>query len=195
MHNQAPPPPDFYPESFPGWHAGMPTSSGNALPACFGHEDEPIPSENPWALFNSKLDWEIAHWAKLRGPGSTAVSDLLSIDGVCFLLQHLLVDALTANSFKKAWICHIKTLVNSADLSILDSPVADHNSSENQSLWMEKHLMFIIAMSLSVLKCCSVTRSSATCFCWSLRGNGKIERNKAIITMKWTLATGGGWHR
>ena len=89
MHNQAPPPPDFYPESFPGRHAGMPTSSGNASPACFGHEDEPMPSENPWAPFNSKLDWEIARWAKLRGPGSTAVSDLLSIDGVCFLSQHL----------------------------------------------------------------------------------------------------------
>ncbi|KAF8889565.1 hypothetical protein BD779DRAFT_1610960 [Infundibulicybe gibba] len=36
---------------------------------------------NQWAPFNSKLDWELARWAKLRGPGSTAVSDLLSIEG------------------------------------------------------------------------------------------------------------------
>ncbi|KAJ3797272.1 hypothetical protein GGU11DRAFT_816582 [Lentinula aff. detonsa] len=28
------------------------------------------------------MDWELAHWAKLRGAGSTAFSDLLAIDGV-----------------------------------------------------------------------------------------------------------------
>jgi hypothetical protein len=37
---------------------------------------------NAWAPFTSKLDWEIAKWAKLRGAGSTAFSDLLAIDGV-----------------------------------------------------------------------------------------------------------------
>lgn len=37
---------------------------------------------NPWAPFHSKLDWEMAKWAKLRGPGSTSFSDLLAIDGV-----------------------------------------------------------------------------------------------------------------
>ena len=39
-------------------------------------------TDNPWAPFKGKMDWEIARWAKLRGPGSTAVSELLSIDGV-----------------------------------------------------------------------------------------------------------------
>ncbi|KAJ6617740.1 hypothetical protein B0H10DRAFT_1796823, partial [Mycena sp. CBHHK59/15] len=37
---------------------------------------------NPYAPFNSKMDWEIARWAKLRGSGSTAFTDLLHIDGV-----------------------------------------------------------------------------------------------------------------
>ncbi|PPQ73617.1 hypothetical protein CVT26_010525 [Gymnopilus dilepis] len=37
---------------------------------------------NLWAPFKSKMDWEIAKWAKLRGPGSTAFSELLAIDGV-----------------------------------------------------------------------------------------------------------------
>ncbi|KAH6906003.1 hypothetical protein BKA70DRAFT_1498918 [Coprinopsis sp. MPI-PUGE-AT-0042] len=32
--------------------------------------------------FVSKMDWEIAKWAKLRGPGSTAFSELLQIEGV-----------------------------------------------------------------------------------------------------------------
>ncbi|KAG2053153.1 hypothetical protein BDR06DRAFT_914253 [Suillus hirtellus] len=29
------------------------------------------------------MDWEVAQWAKLRGPGSTAFTDLLMIEGVC----------------------------------------------------------------------------------------------------------------
>jgi len=37
---------------------------------------------NPYTPFLSKLDWEFARWAKLRGPGSTAASELMGIDGV-----------------------------------------------------------------------------------------------------------------
>ena len=41
-------------------------------------------SNNPnvWWPFASKLEWEFAHWAKMRGPGSTAVTELLNIEGV-----------------------------------------------------------------------------------------------------------------
>ena len=39
-------------------------------------------SSNLWAPFSSQMDWEIAKWAKLRGAGSTAFSDLLAIEGV-----------------------------------------------------------------------------------------------------------------
>jgi hypothetical protein len=35
-----------------------------------------------WAPFKSKIDWDIARWAKLRGPGSTALSELLKIESV-----------------------------------------------------------------------------------------------------------------
>jgi hypothetical protein len=37
---------------------------------------------NRWAPFSSQLDWEVAQWAKIRGPGSTAFTELLKIDGV-----------------------------------------------------------------------------------------------------------------
>ncbi|KII87233.1 hypothetical protein PLICRDRAFT_30651 [Plicaturopsis crispa FD-325 SS-3] len=37
---------------------------------------------NVWAPFSSRLDWEFAQWAKTRGPGSTAVSELLEIKGI-----------------------------------------------------------------------------------------------------------------
>ncbi|EIN13427.1 hypothetical protein PUNSTDRAFT_56509 [Punctularia strigosozonata HHB-11173 SS5] len=43
--------------------------------------------ENVYAPFISKMDWEIAQWAKLRGPGSTAFSELLAIDGVADALN------------------------------------------------------------------------------------------------------------
>lgn len=39
---------------------------------------------NVYAPFTSKLDWEMARWAKLRGPSSTAFSELVSIEGVSF---------------------------------------------------------------------------------------------------------------
>ncbi|KAF8220705.1 hypothetical protein L208DRAFT_1188589, partial [Tricholoma matsutake] len=42
---------------------------------------------NPWAPFSSRIDWEIAKWAKLCGAGSTAFSDLLAIEGVHEALQ------------------------------------------------------------------------------------------------------------
>ncbi|TEB37737.1 hypothetical protein FA13DRAFT_1751781 [Coprinellus micaceus] len=36
----------------------------------------------PWAPFSLKIDWEFVRWANLRGPGSTAFSELLAIEGV-----------------------------------------------------------------------------------------------------------------
>lgn len=39
-------------------------------------------SENIYAPFESKLDFDIALWAKMRGSGSTAFTDLLAIDNV-----------------------------------------------------------------------------------------------------------------
>ncbi|KAJ7108928.1 hypothetical protein C8R43DRAFT_1091820 [Mycena crocata] len=39
-------------------------------------------TSNPYAPFTSKMDWEIARWAKLRGTGSTAFTDLLNVEGV-----------------------------------------------------------------------------------------------------------------
>ncbi|KAJ3846903.1 hypothetical protein EV368DRAFT_76920 [Lentinula lateritia] len=38
---------------------------------------------NRWAPFMSRVDWEIAQWVKMRGPSSTAFSELLKIKGVC----------------------------------------------------------------------------------------------------------------
>lgn len=79
--NHIPPPTDrfrFKPiiVHYPGGNAGVPVPPPNA-------EDEHIDDvDNPWAPFTSRLDWEVARWAKLRGPGSTAFSELLKVDEV-----------------------------------------------------------------------------------------------------------------
>jgi hypothetical protein len=71
-----------YNDKYPSARAGQPLmheeSRDHAYGAALGSGD------NPWAPFKSKKDWEIARWAKLRGAGSTAFSELLAIDGVCF---------------------------------------------------------------------------------------------------------------
>jgi hypothetical protein len=41
-------------------------------------------TSNIYSPFTSQMDWEIARWAKLRGSGSTAFTDLLKIEGVGF---------------------------------------------------------------------------------------------------------------
>jgi len=42
--------------------------------------------ENLYHPFASKMEWEVARWAKLRGLSSTALSDLLAIEGVSWIL-------------------------------------------------------------------------------------------------------------
>ncbi|KAI0685846.1 hypothetical protein BC835DRAFT_1454729 [Cytidiella melzeri] len=43
-------------------------------------------TQNIYAPFSSRINWEIARWAKLRGPGSTALTELLRIPEVPDLL-------------------------------------------------------------------------------------------------------------
>ena len=67
---------------FPNPHAGEPIGSAspshNAYATSLGN---PSPS-NPYSPFTLKVDWEVAQWAKLRGPSSTSIADLLKIDRV-----------------------------------------------------------------------------------------------------------------
>ena len=47
------------------------------------HQSGSVDSDtNPYAPFVDRINWEIAKWAKLRGPSSTAFSELLNINGV-----------------------------------------------------------------------------------------------------------------
>jgi len=72
-------------EKFPDDRAGAPIANKRMDSKNESYFKAINNSQNPWAPFLSKMDWEVARWAKLRGPGSTAMSDLLKIEGVSII--------------------------------------------------------------------------------------------------------------
>ncbi|RDX39856.1 hypothetical protein OH76DRAFT_1515212, partial [Lentinus brumalis] len=66
---------------FPDARAGQPLDQ-DRQPSAY-KKSEP---GDPYHPFASKLDWQVARWAKMRGPGSTAVTELLEIEHLVELL-------------------------------------------------------------------------------------------------------------
>ena len=65
---------------YPGTKAGQP--SGRVQHMRRDYATTLAEPDNPWVPFKSRMDWEIARWAKNRGPSSTAFDELLQIKGV-----------------------------------------------------------------------------------------------------------------
>ena len=66
-----------------GGQAGKPIHANiNGGYSNYAEQLETGSRENIWAPFTSKMEWEVAQWAKLRGPGSTSFSEFLAIEGV-----------------------------------------------------------------------------------------------------------------
>ncbi len=75
---------------FPSGLAGAPISNvGQSAPG-FRAPQEHLGTENIWSPFQSQRDWDFARWAKNRGSTSTAVTELLAIDGVSPLQRELI---------------------------------------------------------------------------------------------------------
>ena len=72
-----------YNDLHPTSRAGEPIRQDETMDTCYTQAVHA--QHNIWAPFRTRVDWEVAHWAKLRGPGSTAFSDLLSIPEVCLI--------------------------------------------------------------------------------------------------------------
>ncbi|KAI9432312.1 hypothetical protein BJY52DRAFT_1132789 [Lactarius psammicola] len=71
-----------YIERFPSEQAGAPIPNlGKGVPG-YKQLRAILGLGNIWSPFQSQCDWEFAQWAKQRGPTSSAVSELLAIDGV-----------------------------------------------------------------------------------------------------------------
>jgi len=69
-------------EVFPSAKAGAPIANAQALPRYNSYKTCLTDPDNPWDPFSSQLDWEVAYWAKHCGPGATAFTELLKINGV-----------------------------------------------------------------------------------------------------------------
>jgi hypothetical protein len=84
-------------EEFPLPTAGAPIPCSDHGPSSFEAYQQTIGGDNDYAPyyapFQSHLDWDIARWAKMHGPSSSAVTKLLEIEGVrqqLFYSQHLI---------------------------------------------------------------------------------------------------------
>jgi len=93
--DSGPPPPYVPPEDlrertwvapkvvkFPSPRAGEPVRSADSTNNAYATRLGTNSDSNPYHPFASKLDWEVAKWAKLQGPSSTSLMDLLKIEGV-----------------------------------------------------------------------------------------------------------------
>lgn len=67
---------------YPSAQAGKEISNKRAASTEEKYDDALGKSTNIYAPFASKMDWDLARWAKLRGSGSTAFTDLLKIEGI-----------------------------------------------------------------------------------------------------------------
>ncbi|KAK7676579.1 hypothetical protein QCA50_020455 [Cerrena zonata] len=81
-----------------GRKAGIPVTETITQNENERYKDTLADGDNIWAPFNSKLDWELARWAKLRGPGANALTELLKIKG---FRERLDLSYKTANELNK----------------------------------------------------------------------------------------------
>ena len=68
---------------YPGGKAGaVHSKAGVGENEKYGQRIGEESQENIYAPFGSQQDWEVARWAKIRGPGSNSFTELMAIDGV-----------------------------------------------------------------------------------------------------------------
>jgi hypothetical protein len=67
---------------FPNPRVGEPIHSDDPTNNTYATRLGGDSNSNPYSPFASKLDWEVAKWAKLQGPSSTSFAELLKIEGV-----------------------------------------------------------------------------------------------------------------
>ncbi|KAI1781957.1 hypothetical protein LXA43DRAFT_1069516 [Ganoderma leucocontextum] len=69
---------------YPSPHAGAPVAASTCVDAneTYRTQLNAAQSNNLYYPFATRLDWLVARWAKMRGPGSTSFSELLAIEEV-----------------------------------------------------------------------------------------------------------------
>ena len=81
-----------YSDKYPNSHAGEPLPNISSNTAGFAKYGSKIVNSdtNPYAPFANQMNWDIAKWAKLRGPGSNSLAELLAVEGVCVIIIYIL---------------------------------------------------------------------------------------------------------
>lgn len=77
--------PDYVIEPFPGGATGMLLESSTVHQSDFKKYQQQPNSNTVYAPFISQIDWETVRWIKIHGLSSSAVNELLKIDGVIHL--------------------------------------------------------------------------------------------------------------
>jgi hypothetical protein len=150
---------------------------------------------NTWSPFCSRLDWEIARWAKLRGPSSTAFSELLAIDGVGNTeLLHVVLDLIDACRFASVWGSRTKTLQNSTRSSTLTFQIVP-NLFEKRSSLVGRHLSYTFVMLWHVFVPSMGILSLPGRLCFPLSGTISTRKRRTGSTTRCTRGTGGGVDR
>ena len=114
-------------------------------------EGEDMPCE--WAPFSTRMDWEVARWAKLRGPSSTALSELLGINGVRYFAIHPQPrnpNDILLHSLRAHWVSRTQVPTNSTKSSIGSCRVDSQNSFEKRSRLLARCTNFITVISSNV---------------------------------------------
>jgi hypothetical protein len=100
--------PGFAIELFPLDTAGAPMPDSAQGASGFVKYGRALGSSEEHAPFRSKVDWDIARWAKLHGPSSSAMTKLLEIDGVRYLLRVFRFTLTLYCSSLRSWASHIR---------------------------------------------------------------------------------------
>ena len=130
-----------------GGKAGQPIRVGQPT-AAGGYRTQPgcnPGGANPYAPFHSQTDWEVAKWGKLRGPTSTAFTELLKIPSVSSQAARIAKKSNRPHRFASHSGCHTQTPGNSMPLSTIS--LAAPSSRKVKSQLPAKSLICTIEIS------------------------------------------------
>lgn len=144
---------------YPDQSAGSPINNPTHLSNSMNDYSSNFPQaeNNPYAPFVNKRNWDIARWAKLRGPSSNALTELLGVEGVsdynpfCYIIIYFLCETYR---FKMILVLLSKipeSLTGLLMKNCLENPSSDVIPS---TCPMARGLMFIIDLSWTVSNRC-----------------------------------------
>jgi hypothetical protein len=149
---------------------------------------------NPYAPFASQMDWEIAKWAKLRGPGSTAFGELMTIPGVCISLSSVKSGRVTLFRYMRNFKYHSKDLKNLTGSSTTSYQGGPHLNA-TRSWSTTRYAKCTIETSSPAFVPCLETQTLPRYWCFGLRSTMWMRKRRSVCIMTYRLDVGGGARR